>query len=150
MSIDRTSPSTHRPCWAVYYADHRIVVTSRYVETRAGRYPIAELDGVLRHLTFRHPGRTVALIVGGVELALVLPLVAVFRSLAMVAAGVVAVLGMAAGVLLDARRNPRWMELRALHRGADVLLFGTRDKVEFEQVRRALIRAVEINRAPLP
>lgn len=103
MSIDRTSPITPRCGWAVYYADHRIVVTSWYVETRTGRYPIVDLDGVLRHLDFRHPGR-----------------------------------------------HPRWMEIRAVYRGAEVLLFGTRDKGEFERVRRALIRAVEINRAPLP
>jgi hypothetical protein len=106
MSIDRTSPSTHRCGWAVYYADHQIIVTSWYVETWTARYPIAELDGVLRHLTFRRPGRT--------------------------------------------RRSPRWMEIRAVHRGLDVLLFGTRDKAEFERVRRALIRAFEINEPPLP
>lgn len=150
MSIDHTSQSTPRCGWAVYYADHRIVITSWYVEIRAVRYPIAELDGLLRHLTFRHPGRTVALIVGGVELAVVVPLMAIFRSWAMLVAGLVAVLGMGAGALLDARRNPRWMEIHAWHRGTDVLLCGTRDKAEFEQVRRALIRAVEINRGPLP
>jgi hypothetical protein len=42
------------------------------------------------------------------------------------------------------------MEIRAVYRGEDVLLFGTRDKAEFERVRRALIRAVEINSSPLP
>ncbi|MEU7902752.1 DUF6232 family protein [Actinoplanes sp. NPDC049118] len=98
MSIDRTSPSNPHCGWAVYYADSRIVVTSWYVETPHDRYPIAELDGVLRHLPLRDPG---------------------------------------------------WMELRAGYRGADVLLFATRDKAEFERVRRALIRAVEINRPPL-
>jgi hypothetical protein len=99
MSIDRTSPSTPRCGWAVYYADRRIVVTSWYVETRGARYPIAELEGVLRHLTSGHP---------------------------------------------------RWMEIRAVHRGVEVLLFSTRDKADFERVRRALIRAVEINRSTLP
>jgi hypothetical protein len=150
MSIDRTSPSTPRCGWAVYYADHRIVVTSWYVETRVARYPIAELEGVLRHLTFRHPGRAVGLIVGGVEVALVLPLSAVFRSFVMVLTGLVMALGMGVGVLLDARRNPRWMEIRAQHHHTDVLLFGTRDKAEFARVRRALIRAVEINRDSRP
>jgi len=98
MSIDRGSPSTPRCGWAVYYADNRIVVTSWYVETPTDRYPIAELDGVLRHFPLRSPG---------------------------------------------------WMELRAGHRGVDILLFATRDKSAFERVRRALIRAIEINRPPL-
>lgn len=99
MSIDHTSPSTPRCGWVVFYTSTRIVITSWYVETPAGRYPIAELTGVLRHLPADHS---------------------------------------------------RWMELRARHHDADVLLFGTRDKVEFERVRRALIRALELNRPPLP
>jgi hypothetical protein len=66
----------------------------------------------------------------------------------MLVVGLCAALSVAAGALLDERRNPRWMELRAAYRGADVLLLRTRDKTEFEQIRRALIRAVEVNRSP--
>ncbi|HEV7963900.1 MAG TPA: DUF6232 family protein [Actinoplanes sp.] len=148
MSIDRSSPSTPRCGWAVYYAGQNIVVTSWYVETATGRYAIAELAGVLRYLTFTHPGRTVALIAGGVEVAVAVPFSLALQSVTMLVVGLCAALSVAAGALLDERRNPRWMELRAAYRGADVLLLRTRDKTEFEQIRRALIRAVEVNRSP--
>ena len=150
MSIDHSSPSTPRCGWAVYYTDNHITVTSWYVETETGRYPITELDGVLRFLTFRHPGRIMALIAGGIEIGLAVPLAVAFRSVALALAGLVAAVGMAIGVLMDARANPRWMELRAGYRGDEVLLIGTRDRVAFEQVRRALIRAIEVNHLPWP
>ena len=54
------------------------------------------------------------------------------------------------GVVLDTRRGPRWREIRAVHRGAEGVLFGTGERAQFEQVRRALIRALEINRSPFP
>jgi len=100
MSIDQSPRNRPRCGWAVYYVDQRITVTSWYVETPDGRYPMADLDDVRR--------------------------------------------------LVDARHNPRWMELRAVYRGTEVLLFGSRDAAEFERVRRALIRAVEVNRELLP
>jgi hypothetical protein len=53
-------------------------------------------------------------------------------------------------VVLDPRRGLRWREIRAVHRGTEVVLFGTGDRAQFERVRRALIRALEINRSPFP
>jgi hypothetical protein len=100
MSIDPRSRNRPRCGWAVYYVDQRITVTSWYVETPDGRYPMADLDDVRR--------------------------------------------------LVDARINPRWMELRAAYRGTEVLLFSSRNAADFERVRRALIRAVEVNREFLP
>jgi hypothetical protein len=123
-----------------------VVVTSAYVQTAEGRYPVAELDGIVRCLTDTHPGRMVALIAGGVEIAAATPFAVGFGSSPMVVVGFLAALGVAAGVLVDASRNPRRMELRACHRGADVRLFTTRDLNEFERVRWALVRAVEASR----
>jgi hypothetical protein len=48
--------------------------------------------------------------------------------------------------VVDRRRNPRWMELRAIHHGRETVLFRSRDQREFGQVRRAVIRAVEAHR----
>jgi hypothetical protein len=95
MSIDPRSRNRPRCGWAVYYVGQRITVTSWYVETPDGRYPMADLGDVRR--------------------------------------------------LVDARVNPR-----AAYRGTEVLLFSSRDPAEFEPVRRALIRAVEVNRELLP
>ena len=51
-------------------------------------------------------------------------------------------------LLPDAPRRP--MELRADYAGRRVTLFSSRDRSEFEKVRRAVIRAVEANRPLRP
>ena len=150
MSIDPGSRNRPHCGWAVYYSGQRITVTSWYVETPSGRYPMAEVGEVLRLLTYTYPGRKVALVVGAVEVGMALPLTIAFQSAALLLVGLLAAAGVAAGVLRDAHCNPRWMELRASYRGEEVLLFSSRDASEFEQVRRALIRAVEVNRDLLP
>jgi hypothetical protein len=150
MSIDPDSASPPRCGWAVYYDDRRITVTSWYVDTPGGRYPTANLGGVLQVLTYAHPGRTVALIAGGIEVGLALPFTVAYQSAAMFLVGLFAAAGLGAGILVDARRNPRRLELRAAHRGTEVVLFTSRDLAEFERVRWALIRALEITRSPLP
>jgi hypothetical protein len=150
MSIDPGSRNRPRCGWAVYYTDQRITVTSWYVETPGGRYLMADLGEVLRLLTYAYPGRKVALVVGGIEVGVALPFAVAFQSALVALAGLVAAAGVAAGVLMDARQNPRFMELRADYRGKEVLLFSSRNAAEFERVRRALIRAVEINRQLRP
>jgi hypothetical protein len=90
------------------------------------------------------------MIVGGTELVVGRPLLATHHSALVLSIGATTALGLSVGALVTARRNPRWMEFRITYRGDDVRLFGTRDKVEFGQVRRALIRAVEANRDLLP
>jgi hypothetical protein len=150
MSID--PGSTNRPScrWAVYYADQGITVTSWYVETPDGRYVLADLGDVFRLLTFAHPGRKVALVAGGIEVALALPLAAAGHNAMILLVGLFAAAGVAGGVLLDARHNPRWLRLAGVYRGAEVTLFSTRDMAEFERVRWALIRAMETNRTLSP
>jgi hypothetical protein len=151
MSIDPAPPGPPRCSWVVYYADPRITVTSWFVKTADGRrYETRDLGVVFRVLTFAHPGRTTALIAGGVEMLVALPFAVALQSGVMCVGGVLAAVGVAGGVLTDARRNPRWMELRASYRNADVVLFSSRDLGEFERVRWALIRALEVNRAPQP
>jgi hypothetical protein len=144
-------PTSKRPApWIVYYDGRDIRVTSWFVQTAEARYLMADLHGVGRYLTYTHSGRSVALFTGGLEMMLALPFAIAYSSALMLCAGVVAALGVGIGVLLDARRNPRRLELRAYYRDREVCLFHTRDKIAFEQVRRALIRAIEADRNPLP
>jgi hypothetical protein len=147
------SPPTHGPTtpgYSVYYADSRIAVTSWQVVMPDGRRLMtAELTGVLRVLTYAHPGRTVALIVGGVEIVAAAPFAVGYHSAGVLLAGFVAALGVACGVLVDARQNPRWLQLRATYRNEEIVLFSCRRLDEFERVRWAFIRALEDNEAPL-
>lgn len=150
MALDSgTSAPGHRG-WIVYYSSPAITVTSRYVQNATGRYAVAQLDGVVRTVVRAHPARAAALFAGAVELVLAVPFAIGAGSATMFVVGLPPAFGVAVGVLVDARRNPRWMALQAVHLGRDVQLFCSRNQREFEQVRRALIRAIEISRDPRP
>jgi hypothetical protein len=150
MSIDPGTSRPRRSGWAVFYSDPAITVTTRYVQTTHARYEVAELHDVVRVLGYSYPGVRVALATGVVELVLAAALTIAARSWLMACAGVVAVVGMMVGVLVDTRRNPRWMQLWATYRGREVLIFCSPDRTEFGRVQRAMIRAVEGSRQPLP
>lgn len=65
-------------------------------------------------------------------------------------AGAIAGLGVAAATWTDDRRNPRLMELIARYEGRQVVLFSSDNERVFDQVRRALVRALEADRRPRP
>ncbi|GID32172.1 hypothetical protein Abr02nite_71550 [Paractinoplanes brasiliensis] len=88
---------------------------------------------------------SVAAICGALDLALGFVLAAAYGSEAMVAVGGTAAFGTAIALVVDHRRNPQWMTLRAFYRERTAVLFQSRQKQEFEQVRRAVVRAVEAN-----
>ncbi|MFI7544673.1 DUF6232 family protein [Actinoplanes sp. NPDC049599] len=128
------------------YSGPRIVVTDNRIITPGHTYLTAELGVLTRLLEFAHPARKVAMICGAIELVLAVALTPGFRAVGLLGVGLAAAIGLAVAILLDGRRNPRWMVLRAIHHGHLVTLFTSREHDEFEQVRRAVIRAVEAHR----
>jgi Family of unknown function (DUF6232) len=149
MVLNSDTSAAGQGGWIVhYYRGPRIVVTSRYVENAEGRYLVRDLRHINRVHVFTHPARTVALIGGAIELALAAPLAVAYGSAALLCAGFISASGLATAILVDGRRNPRWMALRAVSGGREITLFSSRNQQEFEQVRRAVIRAVEANRPP--
>lgn len=139
-----------KPCGdqVVYYRGPRIIITSCYIENANGRYKIRELDLVERVHVDSHATLLTALVCGLVELGLGSVLALAHGGAILVGVGVVAGAGMAAALVVDDRRNPRWMALQAAHHGRVVTLFSSRSQLEFEQVRRATIRAVEASERP--
>ncbi|MFI7546489.1 DUF6232 family protein [Actinoplanes sp. NPDC049599] len=87
--------------------------------------------------------RNVAVVVALVELALAAPLALIVGSGVLLVAAILAASSLAIAILVDARRNPRWMSLTTIIRGRELTIFSTRDRREFERVRRALVRAIE-------
>jgi hypothetical protein len=150
MAVNPDPSATRRGWQAVYYRGPSIVVTSRYIQTASGRYLVRDLNRIERAQVFTHPARMVALICGVIELALAALFATAYGSAALLCTGLVAGAGLALAILVDDRRNPRWMALRAVHDGQPITLFQSRDRQEFEQVRRAVIRAVEDNRPLRP
>jgi hypothetical protein len=149
MSIEHDSARSTRYRWVVYYDGRLITITSRYVDTASGRYATPELSNVLRVHSYARQGRHVALVAGGIEIILSLPFALAADSLPILVAGLIAAVGVCVGILVDHWRNPRLLELRAYHDGAEVILFQSRNRAEFERVRWALIRALEPDAEPL-
>ena len=150
MTYDWGTSAGRQGRGVVYYPGPRVIVTSHYIENAEGRYAIRDLGAVDRVLEGAYPAVSVALICGAIELGIAVPLALALRDGAaiMLAAGILIAIGVAAALIADGRRNPRWMALRAVHRGRMITLFRSRKHEEFEQVRRAVIRAVEANRRP--
>ena len=142
MAPNPDSTITGRGSEIIYYPGPQVVVTSR----RIGDYPVGELTKIWCEHEYAYPARVVAMICGGIELALAAPLALAFGAVLFLVAGVIAALSVAGAILLDGRRNPRWMAIRAEHRGRVVTLFSSRHRQEFGHVKRAVIRAVEANR----
>jgi hypothetical protein len=135
----------------LFYPGPKIVVRSDYIETREARYPVRDLIDQRVHYFDAHIARAVALYCGLIELLLGGVASAAFGSPQMLLpTGAVAALGLTGAIWTDYRRNPRWMELIAWHEGRPVVLFATSDKRVFEQVRRAVRRAREVNQEPRP
>jgi len=132
-----------RPPWRVLYQDPRITITSWFVEVDGRRIAIPELQDAVRCLTYRYPLARVALVTGGLELALATPFAVWHGSALMLCAGFVAATGMALGALRDFHRNPRLMTIEAQIRGKRLVLYRTQDQKQFGHVWLALVRATE-------
>lgn len=130
----------------VFYPGPAVVVTSRWVQNSTSRYPVRLLENVEQVEVRSYPAVTTAVATGTVEIALAAPFAIAYHSAAVVCVGLVAAGGMGLGALVDGRRNPRWMALRATVRGERVELFQTRDKQQFGHVHRAVLRAVQHDR----
>jgi hypothetical protein len=133
----------------IFYPGPEIVVTSLYIETEEARYRLRDLMVQDPRYFDAHPARAVALYCGLVELLLGGAAATVFGSAeTLIPAGAVAALGLTGALWIDDRRNPRRMELVAWHDGRRVVLFESTDQRVFEQVRRAVVRALEAGRGP--
>src|SRR5687768_7795133 len=121
MAINIDVSAAERDRWLyVYYRGPEIVVTNRYIENAGGRYVVRELHSISRISVDAHHARNMALAFGGIEVVLAAPLAALFGSVLLLVVGFVTALGLVAALFADARRNPRWMALRAVYRGREI------------------------------
>ncbi|MFI1990027.1 DUF6232 family protein [Actinoplanes sp. NPDC020271] len=128
-----------------------IVVTSTHVETFEGCYRIRDLVIENPCYYYAFPTKVMAIYCGAVEmLASILPAALSGSPVLFGAAGLLAGAGLTGAILIDHHRKPRWMTLTARCRGRRIVLFSSRDRRVFEQVRRAVVRAQEASRRPKP
>jgi hypothetical protein len=147
MTISAHVAESNKGTRVVYqYRSPEIAVTNRSIENSDGSYLVRDLDRINRVRIDAYPATRVALVLGAIGLVLAVPFAAVYGPAAVLFAGFVIAVGLGVAHMIDSRNNPRWMALNALHLGQEITLFQSRDKQEFEQVRRAMIRAVEAKR----
>jgi Family of unknown function (DUF6232) len=135
-------PPRRRPA-TLYYRQHGVIVTGRYLTVDADRYDLAELGELMQARGSLHPGAIAGGVIAVAAAVLLAPLVSALRApvawlLALVALLIPCLVG-----LVCARRWPAQYELVARYRGQQVTLFATRDEREFGQVARAVRRALE-------
>ena len=132
-----------------YYRGPEAVVTGTWFAGRAAAKPWAIRELKNAHITHtRHAQPAVILAVAGLAVlaAAAWPLTKVspLYGWALLALGVPA----AAAVAAIWRLRPQTCELWATYRGADVLIYSSTDARVFNQVSRALRRAIEDSRPP--
>ncbi len=146
MAVNSGLAAPDHSGWVVYYEGPGVVVTNRWVQNDAGRYPVRLLQNIEEVQVRTHQALATAAVTSTVEVALAVPLAVAYHSAGVMCVGLVAAGGMGLGVLVDGRRNPRWMALRAIYQGERVELFQSRDKKQFGHVKRAVLRAVQFDR----
>lgn len=147
MTINAEVVRSHQGRRRLYFYRSPYITVSRHgIETDEGLFLFRDLTQIRRAQLDAHPARRMAAIFGTIEVLIALPFAVLYGSIAVLAAGIV--LGAAFGIahVIDSRNNPRWMALRAVYSGEEITLFQSCNQQEFEQVRRAVIRAVEVHR----
>jgi hypothetical protein len=139
-----------RPRWRIFYRDSEIIITSWYVEVEGIRIAVPELQDMVVCLTRRYPIVKVAAVMSGIEAVIAAGSAAAYGSGWLILAGLFSAGTVALGAVADYRKNPRFMAMEATIRGQHFVLYQTRDKQKFGHVWRAMIRAAEDNRDPLP
>lgn len=134
----------------VYYRGPGIVVTSHYIDTGEARHRVRDLRSIQWEGARRQSAPLVAVVCGLLEVGLSVKLAVAYESLLLVGAGLFTAVATAIALILDERRSRRWATLEAISGDRRVILHRSRNAREFQQVRRAVIRAVEANRRLRP
>lgn len=128
------------------YDRNGTVVTDIMITCGGQRYDIADIRSLARTTGSLHPGVWAALAVAAGDAVIVGVAAAVTQSTMGWIIGVVALVVPCGVAVHYAIRWPRELSLLADYRGIWVTVLRTRDTVEFGQVSRALLRAVELQR----
>jgi hypothetical protein len=126
-----------------FYNHRGVRITDEYVSVDGHRYPVRDLHGVR---TCRGPFHRMVLrtLGGGVSLVAMAILMGAVMPVVMTAAlGLAGLISVGSAFILS-RTHPReWMLWADFHGVDELMLFNTRDSIEFGKLTRALRRALE-------
>jgi hypothetical protein len=149
MSADRFAqlpdrpPTPSRRRVAVYYDRDGVIVTSTHLTVGTVRFPLDQLSELNKARGSTHPGVVVGIVIALAEPLAVAPLVAVVSTPVAWLVGAIALAVPCLVGVVCAQRWPAQHQLLARYQGCQVIVFSTRDSLEFGQVTRAIRRALE-------
>jgi hypothetical protein len=135
----------------VYYISKKLAITERAViirRTPEVRLPVTELHSVRaeQHVTAVQGRRPPLIHLAGGALALVVITGPVLDSPAVLVSAVLTLVTAATVAGIRRRARTTAWELWATYRQAEICLYRTANEREFNQIKRALLRALEANR----
>lgn len=142
MRVDR---SRKPPTRVFYPLRHGVLVTDQRFQASGRSYPIGELTDATWCVGSMQAGRRLLLRMVAVEALIVVAIVVTVPTLIAVAAVIGYLLCATALMWFGGWRWPTPLELWANHRGEPALLFLSTNHTEFNQVSRALLRAIELS-----
>jgi hypothetical protein len=120
-------------------------VTDQLFQAFGHRYPIADLTDVVWGVGSTQNARRLTIRLVAVEALIVTMIMVVVPTVAAVAAALAYLMFAVALIRYAIWRWPTPLELWADYRGEPVKLFASSNHAEFNQVRRALMRALELH-----
>jgi hypothetical protein len=147
MSAQHVEPATGSAMpsrW--YYQSTDIAVSNVHLHTNRDRYPLVELADLGTVRGPAHPAVLISTVIAVVQAPIVVPVAAFVRSPLAILLAVVLLVVPCVVAIVSSRRWPPRLELQAIYRGRELVLFSSHDEVEFGRVSRAVRRAAEASR----
>jgi hypothetical protein len=129
-----------------YYQGADIAVNNVYLHTNRDRYALAELADLGTTRGPAHPAVVISTVIAVVQAPIIVPVAAFVRSPLAILMAVVLLVVPCVVAIASSRRWPPRLELQAIYRGRELVLFSSYDEVEFGRVSRAVRRAAEASR----
>jgi hypothetical protein len=138
-------PLRNPPTRVFYPLRHGVLVTDQRLQASGHSYPIRELTEVTRSIGSMQVGRRLLLRMVAVEAPIVVAIIVAVPTWVALAAAIGYLLFAIVLMWFGGWRWPTPLELWATYRGVPTLLFLSTNHTEFNQVSRALLRAMELS-----
>jgi len=137
------APGSAVPPSRWYYRSADVAVSNLHVHTGRDRYPLGELTHLGTVKGPAHPAVLISTVIAVVQAPIVVPVAAFVHSPTAILLAAVLLVVPCVVAMVSSRRWPPRLDLQAIYRGQELVLFSSHDEVEFGRVSRAVRRAAE-------
>jgi Family of unknown function (DUF6232) len=137
------APGSAMPPSRWYYRSADVAVSNLHMYTGRDRYALSELAHLGMVKGPAHPAVLISTVIAVVQAPIVVPVAAIVHSPAAILLAAVLLVVPCVVAVVSARRWPPRLDLQAVYRGRELVLFSSHDEVEFGRVSRAVRRATQ-------